>query len=211
MRTTTIPAEKLYEIDLTRYSSVTILALGRGVQPDGSLTDYVKGRVAQTLQIARGLQYRGVIVQIIWTGGASRDQTASGTVMARSEAEAMLEHAQTLAQSGDNFTQAIEKHSITTVENFANSKPAITGVLVIVVTDELHYRWKRVQIIAWLVLPHRPVKFLTIESDTFGWKGRFAQFLSTVVLLLAMAGVRRGDPLAIMRRQHMLERVFRVR
>lgn len=211
MPTKTVLADKLEQIGLTRYSSVTILALGRGVQPDGTLTDYVKGRVAKTLEVARGLQYQGMIVQIIWTGGASRDQTASGTKMARSEAEAMHEHALSLGLTTDNFAQTIETQSITTVENLCNSKSAVTGVMVVIVTDELHYRWKRVEIIARRVFPHWPVRFIAIESDTFNWKDRVKQFLSTVVLLIAMIGVERGNPTAVMRRQRLLERVFGVR
>ena len=211
MSTTTIPANKLYQIDLANYGSITILALGRGVQPDGTLSDYVKGRVAETLAIARDLQSRGMMVQIIWTGGASRDQTASGIHMARSEAEAMLEHALSLAEKGDGFTQNIETQSITTVENFCNSKPAITGDLIVVVTDELHYRWGRVETIAKLVLPNLPVKFVTIKADVFGLKQRLTQFASTIVLHVAMIAVRRGDPLAVMHRQRLLERVFGVR
>jgi hypothetical protein len=206
-----IPADELHTIDLTRYGSITILALGRGVQPDGSLTDYVKQRVAKTLEIARDFQHRGVLVQIIWTGGASRVQVSSGEKMTRSEAEAMLSHAATLALPTDRFEQITEKRSITTVENLANCKPSITGELIVIVTDELHYRWKRVEIIAWLTYPGQAVTFLMIKSNAFGWKQRVQQFASTVVLLFAMAGVRRGDAIAIMCRQRKLERLFGVR
>lgn len=194
-------------------NSVTILAHGRGVQPDGTLTNYVKFRVSETLQVATLLADSGKEVEIVWTGGASRVQIAAGTTMLRSEAEAMHSFAMNCdGYKPNRFTHKTEPDSITTVENMANSSPLITGGTLVIITDDDHYRWRRVQIIAGLMFPHkRNIVFVRIKSDGFSLKRRVVQFASTIALVCTMIGVRPGNRWAIMRRQRMLERLFRVR
>ena len=194
-------------------NSVTVLALGRGVQPNGALTNYGRYRVSETLQVATLLADSGKEVEIIWTGGASRVQVAAGTTMLRSEAEAMYNFAMNCDEYKSNgFTHKTEPDSISTVENMANSSPLITGGSLVIMTDDDHYRWRRVQIIAGLMFPYkRNIVFVRIQSDGFSLKRRVVQFASTIVLVCTMIGVRRGNRWAIMRRQRMLERLFRVR
>lgn len=196
-------------LPLEDHTSVTIIALGRGVNLDGSLTRQQRFRVRETLRVAADLQTRGVQVQIIWTGRASRKQISKGTLPKVTEARAMFTFGQNLPES-ITIDQVIEAKSTNTVENMIYSYPdVLPDSLIVVLTDDLHHKWGRVALITRLHFPKRAVCYVTIgNTQGNSLKGELTQIASLIALVLTMIGVKRGNPDAVKQRQDILNRIF---
>lgn len=196
---------------LSSEGNVTILHLGRGGIHDGKLDDYNRMRVIQTLAIARAvaLLRPNAAVQIIWSGGCNRQQDRTGTPLLVTEAGAALKYAEPLLRECDRFTMAAEEHSTSTVENATESAKIVSSNdAIVVVTDPLHYWLWKVQLIAWLVYPHHRriyVELPTSPPDT-NWKKIAVHAVSTCTTVIGMTFVRRGDAVAIQRRQRLLQK-----
>ena len=204
----------VYELPLHGYDSVTILTLGRGNNLDGTLNDQQKYRAVETLNVVAALQERGVSVRVIWTGYTSRKRVSRGTPPRKSEARAMFEFAESqlpnLVPSARVENQVIEEQSTNTVENMVNSHPDILpGSLIMILTDDLHYKWGRVAKIAQIVFPERQVLCLTIgATEKKSLVNELKQIASRLVLGLVMIRVPKGDMVEIKKRQNLLNSIF---
>lgn len=191
--------------------NITIMHLGRGgVMANGTLDAYNRGRVEQTLDVARGVASLRphAKVRIIWTGGHNRQQDRSGTQRVASEGGAALQYASTLVKVSDRFTMLAEVNSTSTVENATASAGLVpSGGVIIVVTDPLHYVAGKVQFIMRQTFPKHRVVFVELPSSPPGttWMSGAKHLVSTVITVAGMTGVARGDVAGIQRRQVWLQ------
>lgn len=191
--------------------NVTVVHLGRGgVQEDGTLDAYNKGRVEQTLRVVSAitsLRPRAK-VQVIWTGGHNRKLDRSDTKPSTSEGDAALRHATELV-GPDSYTMLSEAKSTSTVENATACAALIPADdTIVVVTDPLHYVSWKVQFIFWLTYPGRRIVFVELSLSPPGTthKKVAVHLVSTFITMAGMIGVRRGNPAAIQHRQVRLQK-----
>lgn len=192
--------------------AATFLHLGRGgVQEDGTLDNYNKARVEQTVSLVRGLMMRfsHIPIRVIWSGGHNRAQDRSGIERTNSEGGAALAHA-TLIDS--RITMQAEEESTSTVENATASVALVPdGDTIVVVTDPLHYRFWKVQFIMWLTFPCRKIVYVKLPElpPNTTKKSVAKHFVSTFITVVGMIGTKRGDANAIQRRQRLLQQLLR--
>lgn len=190
--------------------NITVMHLGRGgVLPNCMLDDYNQKRVLRTLGVALNVQAarRHAEIQILWTGGHNRQLDRAGTELP-AEAKAARRYART--KIDDRFTQLTEENSTSTVENATRSVELIPeDHVIVVVTDKLHYLTWKVQFIFWLVFPSQKVVFIKLSDSPPGttWKNVAIHLVSTVVTVVGMAGVPRGNAAKVRDRQKLLERL----
>lgn len=202
-------SNQLEGLTLRQGIRVTIFALGRGVNQDGSLTPEVQYRVQEVVKTAIALQERGHQVRIVWTGGASRIQVSKGQMPSEREAWAMFKYAQTLADFHRISDHQVEPDSTNTVENVAKSyKYILSGSVVIIMSDNLHFKWGRIAHIAKVGLVNHPFYLVSIGAQHKGPKAEATQLASLIALRVTMMGVKRGDPQAFLERQKVLNRIF---
>jgi hypothetical protein len=194
-------------------TAITVMHLGRGgVTEEGTLDSYNKDRVFQTLEVAslvNKLRPRAKL-QVIWTGGCNRQEDRADTKRPASEAGAANQHALTMIEEDETYTMVTEEDSTSTVENATRSAELVadSGVIVIV-TDPLHYLARKVQFIMKLVFPQHRLVFVEVVESPPGtdWKSKVKHLISTLVTVVGMAGVTRGDAAGIQRRQNLLQRL----
>jgi hypothetical protein len=167
---------------------VTILALGRGIDPNGEFNSTGRLRVTLTLDAARTLQKRGLDVQVIWTGNWS------GAMLAFAKEQSKI----------DGITQLAETDSTSAVGSMARSVALTHGSLIIPIADVLDFKCGRVQFATRLAFPLYDTTFLELPCR-FGWKQLLTQAACALVTRLGMAGVRQGNEHAILERQAWLE------
>jgi len=208
-----LPLSRIDRLNLGDHTEVTILALGRGINTNGTLSPEGEARVERTLNVARAIKSRGYKVRIVWTGGKSLAQVKQHIVIggAGSEGAAMLVSAKNQLTPDDDFEQYEETVSTSTVGNMARSTHLVKpDSLVVVVTDVLHCKYGRVWHAARLALPLHDIRIVSMQSP-YGRKQLVNQLLSAIVTAIGMLGVKRGDASAILKRQARLEDVLRRR
>lgn len=204
----------VHSLPLDGYRSVTVLTLGRGNNLDGTLNEQQQYRAVETLNVAAAFQERDIPVRVIWTGYTSRKRVSRGTPPRKSEARAMFEFAESqlphLVPSARVEDQVVEEKSTNTVENMTNSHSDIlSGSLIVVLTDDLHYKWGRVSKIAQITFPGRQVLYLSIgttEKENFA--SELKQIASRLVLAFIMIRVQKGNVSEIRKRQNLLNSIF---
>ena len=102
-----LPLSRIDRLNLGDHTEVTILALGRGINTNGTLSPEGEARVERTLNVARAIKSRGYKVRIVWTGGKSLAQVKQHIVIggAGSEGAAMLVSAKNQLTPDDDFEQ----------------------------------------------------------------------------------------------------------
>jgi hypothetical protein len=189
-----------------------LLVLGRGIEPDGTLSQTGFERAEVAVDIARRLIPRVVV----FSGGHSWVQALEG-ITPPSEGGAMLAHASRFIdddlRSRTRFLA--EETSTSTVANMVNSRPQLglseSGARLGILSDSLHFRFGRAQRLARLVFPNTVITPLQIDREETPGSVRDEK-LTALMTRVAMAGVSAGNEQAIMRRQRALERgnaVFR--
>lgn len=190
-------------------TDVIVMHLGRGGVESGVLDSYNKGRVLQVLDVAstiKAIRPRAT-VRILWTGGHNRQQDRTGNTPPVSEAEAARDYA-AIMRADDEML--VENRSTSTVENATRSHEMVAADdTLVVVTDKLHFVAGKVRFIFWLTYPRRRVVFVKLSKNPPGtnWLSRCKHLVSTVITMVGMTGVRRGDPKGIQDRQNRLQRV----
>lgn len=121
--------EDVPEADDLRGAGTTIVALGAGLRPDGTMPDVLVGRLMKTLQVARADEDASIIV----TGGKPQNGLA--------EADAMADWL--AAQGVDPARIHKEDRSTSTVQNALNSAEILRSLRpeqLVVVTSANHVR-----------------------------------------------------------------------
>jgi len=189
-----------------------LLVLGRGIEPDGTLSQTGFERAEAAVDIARLLTPRVVV----FSGGHSWAQALEG-ITPPSEGGVMLAHASGFVDDDVRSRTSFlaEETSTSTVANMVNSRSLLrlpeNGARLGVMSDVLHFDSGQVPYAAGLVFPNAeiiPFKINRGETPGSVYEAKLTIFMTKV----AMAGVKAGDERTIMRRQRALERgnaVFR--
>jgi len=197
------PSEYLGRID-------ALLVLGRGIEPDGTLSETGFERTKAAVELSRVVLPKVVV----FSGGRSWRQSRAG-ILPPSEGGAMLRYAQQIMSNrppkGVEFLA--EEMSESTVANMVASKSLLqlgAHATLGLMSDRLHFSQGRPQFLAIRVFPNTTVVPLIVENSHPPSADDIAEERrATLVTMLAMTGVNRGDDRAIMRRQRILERLNR--
>lgn len=193
------PSEYLGHID-------ALLVLGRGIEPDGTLSETGFERTKAAVELTRVVLPKVVV----FSGGRSWRQAQAG-ISPPSEGGAMLHYAHKLM--GDHPPRGVEflaeETSESTVANMVKSKPLLklgAHATLGLMSDRLHFSQGRPQFLASRVFSNTTVVPLVIENshppsaDDITEERR-----ATLASMLAMTGVTKGDDTAMMRHQRALE------